>query len=50
MEDAVFAIVLLPVALAVIMASLGLSLVPDDFRRVVRLPDTASRSGSRTCS
>ncbi len=38
MEDSVFASVLLPVALAVIMTSLGMSLTLDDFRRVVVYP------------
>lgn len=38
MEDSLFAIVLLPVALAVIMVSLGLSLTVADFRRVVVYP------------
>ena len=37
-EDSIFAAVLLPVALAVIMTTLGLSLTPADFRRVVQLP------------
>ena len=38
MEDSVFASVLLPIALAVIMTSLGMSLTLDDFRRVVVYP------------
>ncbi|MCE3265318.1 MAG: Bile acid:sodium symporter [Solirubrobacterales bacterium] len=38
MEDSVFATVLLPIALAVIMFSLGMSLTVDDFRRVVVYP------------
>jgi bile acid:Na+ symporter, BASS family len=37
-EDSLFAIVLLPVALAVIMTSLGMSLTVADFRRVVVYP------------
>jgi len=37
-EDSVFASVLLPVALAVIMTSLGLSLTTGDFRRVFAYP------------
>jgi BASS family bile acid:Na+ symporter len=37
-EDSVFAVVLLPAALAVIMVSLGLSLTPADFRRVLIYP------------
>jgi BASS family bile acid:Na+ symporter len=37
-EDSLFATVLLPVALAVIMVSLGLSLTVADFRRVVTYP------------
>jgi len=37
-EDSLFAAVLLPVALAVIMTTLGLSLTPADFRRVLVLP------------
>lgn len=38
MEDSVFAAVLLPLALAVIMVSLGMSLTLEDFRRVVVYP------------
>ena len=38
MEDSVFATVLLPIALAVIMDSLGMSLTTDDFRRVFVYP------------
>ena len=38
MEDSVFATVALPIALAVIMTVLGLSLTPADFRRVIVLP------------
>ena len=38
MEDSVFATVLLPIALAVILFSLGMSLTVDDFRRVVVYP------------
>jgi BASS family bile acid:Na+ symporter len=38
MEDSIFAEILLPVALAVIMASLGLSLTPEDFKRVFVKP------------
>ncbi|HZA59879.1 MAG TPA: bile acid:sodium symporter family protein [Solirubrobacterales bacterium] len=38
MEDSVFATVLLPIALAVIMFSLGMSLTVDDFRRVAVYP------------
>ena len=38
MEDSIFATVLLPLALAVIMASLGMSLTPEDFRRVFVKP------------
>lgn len=38
MEGSLFAAVLLPVALAVIMTTLGLSLTPADFRRVLVLP------------
>jgi bile acid:Na+ symporter, BASS family len=37
-EDSLFAAVLLPIALAVIMTSLGMSLTLDDFRRVVAYP------------
>jgi BASS family bile acid:Na+ symporter len=37
-EDSVVASVVLPVALALIMATLGLSLTPADFRRVVAVP------------
>ena len=38
MDDSLFATVLLPIALAVIMTSLGMSLTLDDFRRVVVYP------------
>ena len=38
MEDSVFSALLLPIALAVIMCSLGLSLTPADFKRVVVFP------------
>ncbi len=38
MEDSVFATVLLPIALAVIMVSLGLSLSVADFRRILEYP------------
>ena len=37
-DDSFFALVLLPLALAVIMGSLGLSLTVDDFKRVVVYP------------
>ena len=42
MEDSVFALVLLPIALAVIMTSLGMSLTVADFRRVVVYPKGVS--------
>ena len=38
MEDSLFGTVLLPIALAVIMTSLGMSLTLEDFRRVVVYP------------
>ena len=38
MEDSIFAAVLLPLALAVIMVSLGMSLTPEDFKRVFVKP------------
>ena len=38
MEDSIFATVLLPLALAVIMVSLGMSLTPEDFKRVFVKP------------
>lgn len=38
MEGSIFATALLPLALAVIMVSLGMSLTPDDFRRVLVKP------------
>jgi BASS family bile acid:Na+ symporter len=38
LEDSLFASVLLPIALAVIMTSLGMSLTLEDFRRVVVYP------------
>jgi bile acid:Na+ symporter, BASS family len=37
-DDSIFSVLLLPVALAVIMGSLGLSLTPADFKRVVVFP------------
>jgi BASS family bile acid:Na+ symporter len=37
-DDSIFSALLLPVALAVIMGSLGLSLTPADFKRVVIFP------------
>ena len=37
-DSGVFAGILLPLSLAVIMVSLGLSLTPDDFRRVLKFP------------
>ena len=42
MEDSLFATVLLPIALAVIMTSLGLSLTVADFRRVLVFPKGVS--------
>ncbi len=42
MDDSIFSTVLLPVALAVIMISLGLALTPADFRRVVVFPKGVS--------
>ena len=38
MEDSLFATVILPISLAIIMVSLGLSLTPADFKRVFVLP------------
>jgi bile acid:Na+ symporter, BASS family len=38
MENSIFAEVLLPLALAVIMVSLGMSLIPEDFKRVFVKP------------
>ena len=38
MDDSIFSALLLPIALAVIMGSLGLSLTPADFKRVVVFP------------
>jgi bile acid:Na+ symporter, BASS family len=38
MQDSIFVAVLLPLALAVIMASLGMSLTPEDFKRVFVKP------------
>ena len=37
-EESVFATVFLPIALGVIILSLGLSLTPADFRRVLVFP------------
>ncbi len=42
MDDSVFSTVLLPLALAVIMVSLGLALTPADFKRVVVFPKGVS--------
>lgn len=38
MQSNVFTAVLLPLALAVVMLGMGLSLVPEDFRRITRYP------------
>jgi len=38
MDDSIFSVVLLPLALAVIMGSLGMSLTAEDFKRVVVKP------------
>lgn len=38
MDDSLLTTVALPIALALIMAALGLSLVPDDFRRIIKMP------------
>jgi len=38
MNDSLLTSVALPIGLALIMATLGLSLVPDDFRRVLKVP------------
>lgn len=38
MDDTLLTTVALPIALALIMAALGLSLVPDDFRRIIKMP------------
>jgi bile acid:Na+ symporter, BASS family len=38
MEANVFTTVILPVALAIIMLGMGLSLLPKDFQRVTRYP------------
>lgn len=38
MDDSLLTSVALPIGLALIMATLGLSLVPDDFRRVLKVP------------
>ncbi|MEL6343196.1 MAG: bile acid:sodium symporter family protein [Myxococcota bacterium] len=42
MEDSVLTSVILPLSLFIIMLGMGLSLVPDDFRRVVRFPKAFS--------
>jgi bile acid:Na+ symporter, BASS family len=42
MEDSIFATVLLPLALAVIMASLGMSLTAEDFKRIFVNPKGVS--------
>jgi BASS family bile acid:Na+ symporter len=38
MQSSIFTVVLLPVALAIVMLGMGLSLVPEDFRRITRYP------------
>jgi bile acid:Na+ symporter, BASS family len=38
MESSIITTVLLPIALAIIMFGLGLTLVPDDFKRIILLP------------
>jgi BASS family bile acid:Na+ symporter len=38
MQSSVFTTVLLPLALAIMMLGMGLSLVPEDFRRITRYP------------
>jgi BASS family bile acid:Na+ symporter len=38
MQNSVFTVVLLPLALAIVMLGMGLSLVPEDFRRITRYP------------
>ncbi|WP_216919902.1 bile acid:sodium symporter family protein [Synechococcus sp. CCAP 1479/9] len=38
MQSSVFTVVLLPVALAIVMLGMGLSLVPEDFQRITRYP------------
>jgi BASS family bile acid:Na+ symporter len=38
MQSSVFTVVLLPVALAIVMLGMGLSLVPQDFQRITRYP------------
>ena len=38
MDDSLLTTVAVPIGLALIMASLGLSLVPDDFRRIIKMP------------
>jgi bile acid:Na+ symporter, BASS family len=38
MQSSVFTTVLLPLALAIVMLGMGLSLVPEDFRRITRYP------------
>lgn len=38
MQSSVFTVVLLPVALAIVMLGMGLSLLPEDFQRITRYP------------
>ncbi|MFN6134091.1 MAG: bile acid:sodium symporter family protein, partial [Synechococcaceae cyanobacterium] len=38
MQSNLFTSVLLPLALAVVMLGMGLSLIPEDFRRISRYP------------
>ncbi|MGK7391745.1 MAG: bile acid:sodium symporter family protein [Candidatus Cyclobacteriaceae bacterium M2_1C_046] len=41
MEDSVLTSVVLPVSLAIIMFGMGLSLIPDDFKRIFKYPKAA---------
>ena len=38
MQSSFFTLVLLPLALAIVMLGMGLSLVPEDFKRIRRYP------------
>ena len=38
MQSSFFTLILLPLALAIVMLGMGLSLVPEDFKRIRRYP------------
>jgi hypothetical protein len=42
MQSNLFTAILLPLALAIVMLGMGLSLVPEDFKRITRYPKAVS--------